>query len=79
MKRKYIKPTTSVVRVETQNNYCAATSWSVRDASGAIQSDADRGYVLTDEEESASTSILGTATPGSPRGIRPSETTTYET
>lgn len=54
MKRKYIKPTTSVVRVETQNNYCAATSWSVRDASGAIQS-ADRGYVLTDEEESAST------------------------
>ena len=55
MKRKYIKPTTSLVRVETQNNYCAATSWSVRDASGAIQSDADRGYVLTDEDESAST------------------------
>ncbi len=52
MKRKYIKPTTTVVRVETQNNYCAATSWSVRDASGAIQSDADRGYVLTDEDES---------------------------
>lgn len=56
MKRKYIKPTTSVVRVETQNNYCnAASTWSVRDASGAIQSDADKGYVLTDEEESAST------------------------
>lgn len=55
MKRKYIKPTTTVVRVETQNNYCAATSWSVRDASGAIQSDADRGYVLTDVEESEST------------------------
>lgn len=54
MKRKYIKPTTSVVRVETQNNYCA-TSWSVRDASGAIQSDADRGYVLTDEDENVST------------------------
>lgn len=53
MKRKYIKPTTSVVRVETQNNYCAATSWSVRDASGAIQSDADKGYVLTDEDENA--------------------------
>lgn len=52
MKRKYIKPTTSVVRVETQNNYCQAISWSVRDASGAIQSDADRGYVLTDEDES---------------------------
>ena len=50
MKRKYIKPTTSLVRVETQNNYCAATSWSVRDASGAIQSDADRGYVLKEGE-----------------------------
>lgn len=52
MKRKYIKPTTSLVRVETQNNYCAATSWSARDASGAIQSDADRGNVLTEEDES---------------------------
>lgn len=51
MKRKYIKPTTSLVRVETQNNYCQAASWSVRDASGAIQSDADRGYILTDEDE----------------------------
>lgn len=56
MKRKYIKPTTSVVRVETQNNYCNTVStWSVRDASGAIQSDADRGYVLTDEDESVNT------------------------
>lgn len=55
MKRKYIKPTTSVVRMEAQNNYCQATSWSVRDASGAIQSDADRGYVLTDEDESVNT------------------------
>ena len=55
MKRKYIKPTTSLVRVETQGNYCAATSLSVRDASGAIQSDADRGYVLTDEDESVNT------------------------
>lgn len=55
MKRKYIKPTTSVVRVETQNNYCMAHSWSVRDASGEVQSDADRGYVLTDEDESVST------------------------
>lgn len=51
MKRKYIKPTTSVVRMEAQNNYCQATSWSVRD----IQSDADRGYVLTDEDENVST------------------------
>lgn len=55
MKRKYIKPTTSVVRMEAQNNYCQATSWSVRDASGAIQSDADRGYALTDEDESVNT------------------------
>lgn len=55
MKRKYIKPTTTVVRMEAQNNYCQATSLSVRDASGAIQSDADRGYVLTDEDESVST------------------------
>ena len=55
MKRKYIKPTTTVVRVETQNNYCTANSWSARDASGAIQSDADRGYVLTDEDESVNT------------------------
>jgi hypothetical protein len=54
MKRKYIKPTTSVVRVETQNNYCNTVStWSVRDARGAIQSDADKGYVLTDEDENA--------------------------
>lgn len=55
MKRKYIKPTTSVVRMEAQNNYCQATSWSVRDASGAIQSDADRDHVLTDEDENVST------------------------
>ncbi len=55
MKRKYIKPTTSVVRVETQNNYCHATSWAARDASGAVQSTADRGYVLTDEDESVNT------------------------
>lgn len=55
MKRKYIKPTTSLVRVETQNNYCHATSFAVRDASGALHSDADRGYVLTDEDESVTT------------------------
>ena len=56
MKRKYIKPTTSVVRVETQNNYCTtASTWSVRDASGEVQSDADRDYVFTDEDESVST------------------------
>ena len=55
MKRKYIKPVTTVLMVETQNNYCMANSWSVRDASGEVQSDADRGYVLTDEDESVST------------------------
>lgn len=55
MKRKYIKPTTSLVRVETQNNYCAAMSWSARDASGHVQYPADRGYVLTDEDESVNT------------------------
>lgn len=54
MKRKYIKPTTSVVRVETQGNYCNIVStWSVRDANGAIQSDADKGNVHTDEDENA--------------------------
>ena len=53
MKRKYIKPTTSVMRVETQNNYCAATSWSARDINGKVEFDkTDRGYVLTDEDES---------------------------
>lgn len=26
MKRKYIKPVTTVLMVETQNNYCATTS-----------------------------------------------------
>lgn len=55
MKRKYIKPTTSVVRMETQGNYCAATSWRVQDASGAVQSVSDEGYVLTDEDESVNT------------------------
>lgn len=58
MKRKYIKPTTSLVRVETQNNYCnTASTWSVRDASGKIQSDADKGnvYDLTEEDERVST------------------------
>lgn len=55
MKRKYIKPTTSVVVMETQGNYCHATSCCVRDASGEIPSNADRGYVLTDEDENVST------------------------
>lgn len=53
MKRKYIKPVTTVLMVETQNNYCTANSWSARDASGLLQSDADRGKVLTEEDLSA--------------------------
>lgn len=53
MKRKYIKPVTTVLMVETQNNYCTANSWSACDASGLLQSDADRGYVLTEEDLSA--------------------------
>lgn len=28
MKRKYIKPETTVVKVETQNNYCVVNSWA---------------------------------------------------
>lgn len=53
MKRKYIKPTTSVVRVETQNNYCHATSFCVYDPNGQVQDEkTDRGYVLTNEDES---------------------------
>lgn len=55
MKRKYIKPTTSVVVMETQGNFCHVSSCCVRDARGAIQSDADRGNVLTDEDESVNT------------------------
>ena len=58
MKRKYIKPTTSVVRVETQNNYCAATSnqWVVGKKfydNGQVDlenDDTDRGYFLTDKD-----------------------------
>lgn len=58
MKRKYIKPATTVLMVETQNNYCThASTWSVSDASGAVHSNADRGnvYDLTDEDERVST------------------------
>ena len=59
MKRKYIKPTTSVVRVETQNNYCAATSnnqWVIGKKfydNGHVDlenDDTDRGYFLTDKD-----------------------------
>ena len=40
MKRKYIKPATTVLMVETQNNYCAATSsnkkWVVYDENDQV-------------------------------------------
>lgn len=58
MKRKYIKPVTTVLMVETQNNYCAATSnrWIVGTKfhdNGQVDlenDDTDRGYFLTDKD-----------------------------
>ena len=59
MKRKYIKPVTTVLMVETQNNYCAATSnnqWVVGtkfDDHGHVDlenDDTDRSYFLTDKD-----------------------------
>lgn len=59
MKRKYIKPVTTVLMVETQNNYCAATSnnkWVVGKKfydTGQVDvenSDTDRGYFRTDKD-----------------------------
>lgn len=56
MKRKYIKPTTSLVRVETQNNCCHVTSWTVGkkfhdDGHEEVENSVtDCGYVLTDKD-----------------------------
>ena len=58
MKRKYIKPVTTVLMVETQNNYCTATSnqWVVGKKfydNGQVDlenDDTDRGYFLTDKD-----------------------------
>lgn len=58
MKRKYIKPVTTVLMVETQNNYCAATSnqWVVGKKfydNGQVDlenDDTDCGYFLTDKD-----------------------------
>lgn len=58
MKRKYIKPVTTVLMVETQNNYCAATpnQWVVGKKfydNGQVDlenDDTDRGYFLTDKD-----------------------------
>lgn len=59
MKRKYIKPVTTVLMVETQNNYCAATSnhtWVVgkfHDNGQVVLDDpaSDMGPVITDKDE----------------------------
>lgn len=56
MKRKYIKPVTTVMMVETQNNYCAATSWKVGDKfydNGQVHvanPASDMGKVITDKD-----------------------------
>lgn len=58
MKRKYIKPVTTVLMVETQNNYCAATSnqWVVGtkfDDHGQVDvanPTSDMGRVFTDKD-----------------------------
>lgn len=58
MKRKYIKPVTTVLMVETQNNYCAAMSnqWVAGKKfydNGQVDlenDDTDRGYFLTDKD-----------------------------
>lgn len=59
MKRKYIKPVTTVLMVETQNNYCAATSnnqWVVGtkfDDHGQVEVEnrfTDCGYFKTDKD-----------------------------
>lgn len=57
MKRKYIKPVTTVLMVETQNNYCAAaSSWVVGKFhdNGQVELDdsaSDMGPVITDKDE----------------------------
>lgn len=58
MKRKYIKPVTTVVMVETQNNYCAVTSnsWIVGTKfydTGKVDvenDDYDMGKVIKDKD-----------------------------
>lgn len=59
MKRKYIKPVTTVLMVETQNNYCAARSnyqWVVGKKfydNGHVDlenDDTDCGYFKTDKD-----------------------------
>lgn len=56
MKRKYIKPVTTVLMVETQNNYCAVNSWIAGkkfNDGGQVEienSVTDCGYVRTDKD-----------------------------
>ena len=56
MKRKYIKPVTTVVMVETQNNYCQVASWTVGKKfhhNGQVDVDnpaSDMGRVITDKD-----------------------------
>lgn len=55
MKRKYIKPATTVLMVETQNNYCAATSneikWVVYDDNDHVSNPAsDMGTIKKDKD-----------------------------
>lgn len=58
MKRKYIKPVTTVQMVETQNNYCAATSnkWVVGtkfydiDQVEVDNPASDKGKIITDKD-----------------------------
>lgn len=58
MKRKYIKPVTTVMMVETQNNYCAATSstWIVgtkfydNGQADVDNRDYDMGKVIKDKD-----------------------------
>lgn len=56
MKRKYIKPETTVLMVETQNNYCQVVSWTVGKKfhdNGQVEVDnpaTDMGRVITDKD-----------------------------
>ena len=57
MKRKYIKPTTTVLMVETQNNYCAVNSWIAGkkfNDTGEVEVENrtyDMGRVITDKDD----------------------------
>jgi hypothetical protein len=60
MKRKYIKPVTTVLMVETQNNYCAATSndnkWVVgefdeNDQVHVANPTYDTGRIISDKDD----------------------------